>query len=248
LLMNYRDILSRFNKGGTIPLYAMREQVLVPKYILLVSAENNKKFLDDGQIALSSEKENSKVTIKFSNFPRETMVTDGKTTYLWMKIENLSKKEFIFVPSKHVKIQRDSDKQLARLIRYKDLLDKQIKGEQVSQTLVGVSAVLSAAAGNYDNTHSLQSAEFSRRGREQRKFLKQLIKPTTLKSKSSDPTVSYLLSGLIAFQSPKLPDDKVHLYSIKVKAGDDIHLFNYKQRKVKIKKPAPARPTKRRHY
>jgi len=32
LLMNYRNILSRFNKGGTIPLYAMREQVLVPKY------------------------------------------------------------------------------------------------------------------------------------------------------------------------------------------------------------------------
>ena len=35
LLMNYRDILSCFNKGGTIPSYATREKILAPKYNLL---------------------------------------------------------------------------------------------------------------------------------------------------------------------------------------------------------------------
>ena len=187
--------------------------------LLLVPTKQHKKFLIDGRTALESKKTNSHVKLSLNNSPKDSESKDGRETYLWISVTNLSKTEFIFDPSKNVKITRLSDNSSAEVLSYKDLLNKLLSNEKTLKTLDFVSGVLGGT------THyMLQNESTDKLVKNRKDFLKKLFKPTTLFLKSE-------VEGLIAFLPKKLPDNKIHNYSIEVTAGQDKHLFSLTQKK-----------------
>ena len=207
-------------------------------HVKMKALEDNKEFLFDGKMALSSEKKLSRVIIRFTN----DFAKDGEKAYLWILLINSSEKDTTFIPSKHIKITRNSDNESAKILEYNDLLKKQLNVEGTLYSLIALSDFLDAAltagrnnryqdlAGRINtranfNTHLLMD----QRGKEKRKFIHQsFIKPTTIFANSR-------LSGLVTIQSPKLPDRKWHTYSVEITFGEEIHKFSYTQARVKRK-------------
>ena len=207
--------------------------------VKMKALKDNKELLLDGKTALSSEKNVSRVIVRFTN----DFAKDGEKTYLWALLINSSQKDITFIPSKHIKITRDSDNKSAKILEYNDLLKKQLTVEGTLYSLIALSDFLNAAlaagrnnryqelAGRVDTRADLNTyLLMDQRGKEKRKFIHQsFIKPTTIFAGSS-------LSGLLTFQPPKLPDRKWHTYSIEITFGKEVHKFSYTQARLKRKK------------